>query len=81
MVLAFLFSFACCKAVFLGTMNSTDTAGCGESPSFPCATLRFASGLCEDGDSIIIEEGIYNDQPNVEIVSLENLQILSQGMH
>ena len=67
-----------CKELYLGTNNSTDTDGCGLSPSFPCTTLFYLLQSCNDGDSVVIEEGVYSNQIYV-IVTCENLQITTEG--
>ena len=77
---AFLFLLTFCDGnqVFLGKVNSTDVAGCGISPSFPCATLAFILDNCIDGDTIIIEEGVYSSQPSATVFC-ENTTIFGNG--
>src|SRR3990167_1075053 len=77
-VLVFLSSFSFCD-LYLGTVNSTNSAGCGLSATFPCATLQYLMRRCTNGDTIIIQEGTYYSQPSVT-VTCENIQILAKGI-
>ena|SRR3990167_5547279 len=75
----FFLSFCTCSELYLGINNSSDVPGCGMSPAFPCATLPYLLSSCHDGDTVIIEEGVYINQGNA-ILTCENVQIIANGM-
>ena len=73
--------FSTSNFLYLGTTNASDVAGCGVSSSFPCATLEYViKVVAQNETTVLIEEGIYYNQPTCVISSPLSLTIQGQGL-